>query len=495
MGGQAMGKQRKQGGINAIDGKLYIRFWWHHPDQGANAEHRWAVNTRQADTESNRIALQERLNIINTRIQANAFYPCQEFPDHKIASYCRCPACASVTPMSRAHVAPLLLSELLIQFEQYEKARSSGNNRIVERSTWDTKRKGLNQLKIGFTWLNPEDNTLYQLDPLADYAIRELDPESTKFWLTAFQHRQERLKESKPPNTSGYIRELHSYICQALEYGRLKGYWKDHPLLNYQGTLIQPSKEERNRAMNMSLFKPFSLNERDRILEWLRDYWIKCPEKAYGGREKLRRFFLYHYCVIDFNTGLRSPSEMTALFWPNINYHQREIRVCQSRESSGRIDQQIIRPYTKTIKHRGVPINDMAMESFRALEEYRQDDHDDIFWNPRADAKNPFLIKNGWAPLTGEKRIRYTFNQCMEELDIKSERNQGQYRMRHTFVTLMLDHTKFSDAKVAELIGDTVETMQKHYKGFCINRWRNEDDASQMNAMNQVGKGKLHAIK
>ena len=330
---------------------------------------------------------------------------------------------------------------------------------------------------------------------LPHWPITELAPEEVQFWLRAFQHRQELVKAERPPASSRYLNNLLSTVRQALEYGRLRRYWRNHPLLDYEGKLIEATKEERNRQLNNSLFKPFTVVDRDRILQWLWDHYRECPEKAYNGKEKVRRLMMFHYCRIGFNTGLRSPSEMTALYWPSIDYHRRQIDVCRSREASGSIENQIIRPYTKTIRHRRVPMNDVVLESFRALEEYRQEGRPEVFWNPRAGTKNPLAAANGWAPMTGEKRIRYALDQCLEKLKINSERHQGQYRMRHTFVTLMLDHTSFSDAKVAELIGDTVETMKTHYKGFCINRWHNEDDAQQMNAMNPVGKGRLHVVK
>jgi len=67
--------------------------------------------------------------------------------------------------------------------------------------------------------------------------------------------------------------------------------------------------------------------------------------------------------------------------------------------------------------------------------------------------------------------------------------------MRHTFTTLALDHTQMSDEKVAALIGDRVETMRDHHQGHCLNRWRDEDDTDQLNALNQVGKTMLEIVK
>ena len=67
--------------------------------------------------------------------------------------------------------------------------------------------------------------------------------------------------------------------------------------------------------------------------------------------------------------------------------------------------------------------------------------------------------------------------------------------MRHTFTTLVLDNTDMTDAKVAALIGDAVETMKANYQGHCRNRWRAEDDVEQLNALNSFAPGQLREVK
>lgn len=436
----------------------------------------------------------KQLESINSKIDNNAFFPCSEFPNHKIAEYCRCPRCLSVSPLAQAHMAPRTLGELFTQYKIFEEARAYGEKRIIEQSTFKFKLRCIKALEKEFEFIDTRDLGVYEYEPLTNYGIRDLTPEAVKDWLLAFQHREERLKEGKAPNTTSYLKNMLCEIEQALEYGRFKQYWRDHPLLDFNGSLVQASKDEKNSQMNSLAFKPFSLIERDNILNWLLNYYKSCPETTYKGRERLRRKFIYHYCVIGFNTGMRSPSEMTALTWDCIDYKSRAIHVCQSREASGRIDEQIIRAYTKTVKHRHVPINDVVLNSLRELEKHRQEEAW-IFWNPRADKGNPFLNANQWAPLTGEKRIRHTFDKCLDKLGIKTAGNNGQYRMRHTFTTLMLDHSNFSDSKVAALIGDNVETMKKHYAGFCENRWKDEGDIEQLNAMNLTVKRTLKAVK
>ncbi|MCP5129985.1 MAG: hypothetical protein H6985_10425 [Pseudomonadales bacterium] len=52
-----------------------------------------------------------------------------------------------------------------------------------------------------------------------------------------------------------------------------------------------------------------------------------------------------------------------------------------------------------------------------------------------------------------------------------------------------------TDAKVAALIGDAVETMKANYQGHCRNRWRAEDDVEQLNALNSFAPGQLREVK
>lgn len=493
MGGICMAsKKRARGSIYKHRGKLALAFYWLNPN-GASEPHRWAVTTQKEDNQANRQELEARLNDINVKIDANVFYPCKEFPKHKIAAFCRCPNCLVAVPLANAHHAPLTLGELKAQYMAHELARSTGDKKEIESSSYYNKQKLWNVLESGFQFVDQLDGGVYQYDPLTDYEIGELTPEAVQDWLRSFQARE--LPSGKKPNRTKYLINLKSEIELALKFGQFKRYWSKHALLDYTGTLLKSTKEELSERKNKSIEKPFSVEQMNAIISWFRQRWLDTPETKYNGKEKLRLFFLYHYVVIDFNTGLRSPSELTALEWSDIDYGKREIHVRKSRESSGALSEQVVRQYTKTIKHRIVPLNDMALASFRALEQYRQPDADWIFWNPRADKNNPFLAANGWAALTGHKRINYPFSQCLKALKIQREEN-GQYAMRHTFATLMLDNTNFSDSKVAALIGDSVDTMKRHYAGFCQKRWRDEDDLNQMNNINQTAtKRHLKAVE
>jgi integrase len=485
--------RKKRGSIETSRGKLVYRLWWWHPDDRYR-EYRWTVSTHLSETPENRRLLNQRLEILNAKIQAGAFYPCQEFPGTKIASFCHCASCATVESLSQAHQAPRTLGELFALYKPYEEARATGSGRVIEASSWRTKLQGIRAMEKSFVWIN-SDGEPCDVPPLTDYQIVELMPDAVQEWLNAFQHREDLLGNGKRPASTKYMLNLLSTIRQALKFGQLRRWWRTHPLLEYSGSLIETTKEERNRRRNRTLTKPFSLVERDRIIEWFEQQWRQCSENKYGGKERLRLFFLYHYVIIGFNTGLRSPSEMTALEWSDIDLARKQIHVRKSREASGRVDEQIVRPYTKTVRHRSVPINDLVLASLRSLEPYRQDEADWIFWNPRAGKDNPLALPNGWAPLTGEKRIRYVFDQCLKALGIESPQHQGQYRMRHTFTTLVLDTTELSDEKVAALIGDNVTTMRDHYQGHCHNRWRDEDDVDQLNLLNASGKGHLRAVK
>lgn len=487
-------KGRKRGSVTNIRGKLHLRLYWRHPEDPFK-EYRWSIQTHQAATEANRQLLTQRLEAIDAKIRANAFFPCQEFPDTKIASFCHCELCGVVEPLANAQHAPRSLKQLLQVYQEHERQRATGDQRIIEYSSFDTKMKAMKACYSSFSWFDAQQQELCDVSPLADYDITELTPDAVQTWLYAFQHREELLTKNKAPASSSWMNNILSAIRGALKMGQMQRWWRTHPLLEYSGNLIETTKAERHRQRNRTLNKPFSINERDRIINWFYHYWQDCPIELYNSREKPRRLMLYAYVVIGFNTGLRSPSEITALEWDDIDFSLRRVMVRKSREASGRIDQQGVRNYTKTVQHREVPLNDAAVAALRLIQPLCPENQSWVFWNPRADASNPGILSNGWAPLTGEKRIRYTFNKCLNALKIHSEDNQGQYRMRHTFVTLVLDTTKMSDSKVAYLIGDNVETMERHYKGHCRNRWRDEGDYRELNALNQIKPGRLQVLK
>lgn len=488
-------KSRERGTVTATRGELALRFYWKHPDDPFK-EHRWFVRTHKKDTPENRELLHEQLRAINSKIRARAFFPCQEFPNQKIAAYCDCATCGVVEHMSNAHEAPRTLKELMVQWVAHEKRRASGEHRSIEASSTDTTISNTKAFAKSFVWYDKETDEDVTFPPLDELQIGELTVEAVKNWLYYFQHREERLAKGQPPNTTKYMNQLATHLRSALRLGQERRWWRTHPLLEISGGLLEPSKKETNERKNRTLHKPFSYEERERIIDWYYKQWQECSPTFYKGKEKLRRFFLYHYVVIGFNTGLRSPSEMTALQWDAISFTRQRIHVCRSREASGTVANQILRDYTKTVKHRYVPMNDQVIESMRALQEYRQEEDDSLFFNTRAETGNPFLLSNGWAPITGEKRLRHPYEKCLKELGIASPMHQGQYRMRHTFVTTVLEHTTLSDAEVAALIGDTVETMKNNYEGFCHNRWHNEHARTQLNELNKaLSKKSLTLVK
>jgi integrase len=487
-------KSRKSGSVTADRGKLYIRLFWRHPTDPTR-EHRWNIPTGQNDTPANRRLHSERLALLNAKIQGGAFFPCQEFPGQKIASFCPCAGCSVVEPMDYSHHAPRTLSELFEAYRANEEVRSQGEDKIIEASTFRTKSRHMAALCKSFITFDETTEEYKEVEPLAHYHINELTPDLVQAWLIGFQNRVELKEAGKPPATTKYMNDLASAVRHALKYGQFRRWWRTHPLLEHGGYLIQRTKQEKNRQINKTMHKPFSLVERDRIIDHLKKKWMDTPVDEYRGKNKPHALMIYAYVVIGFNTGMRSPSEVTALEWSDIDYARQSINVRKSREASGKVEEQIIRQYTKTVKHREVPMNDAVIAAFRLLEQYRQEDSDWVFWNPRAEKNNPFLNENGWAPMTGEKRIRHPFDKALKALEIPNPTHQGQYRMRHTFVTTVLDNTDLEDSVVAHMIGDTVETMKTHYQGHCKNRWHSSADRDKLNAINQIGRGRLAVVK
>jgi integrase len=488
-------KGGKQGSIETKRGKLYLRIWWHHPEDQTR-DYRWRISTGQENTPQNRQTLEIRLITLKAKIDNHAFFPCTEFPGTKIAAYCRCPNCAIVEPLDKSHQSPLTFGELLEPFKMQQQARATGPKRKVEWNTWATKRKHINAFSTEPYVDRGDPENLDVERALTAYQINELTPAAVQEWLGWYQHRAQLEMDGKDYATTKYMNQLGGIVKEALRYGQLQRWWRTHPLLEYEGQLMEATKDEKNRIKNKTMNKPFSLVERDKIIQWYYDQWQACDEKAYNGREKPRLMFHYFYVLIGFNPGMRSPSELTALRWTHIDFSRNQIYVAASRESTRSVNDQRVREYTKTIKHRYVPMNDVVVQAFRDLREVQPEDAEDwIFWNPMASFKNSNRAPNGWAPIADEKRVRGQFNKCLKALGIPNPKSSGQYRMRHTFVITVLDNTDLSDSEVAAMIGDTVETMKRNYEGHCRNRWHNPNSREKLNAINEIGKQKLRVVE
>lgn len=176
--------------------------------------------------------------------------------------------------MDRAHLAPQTLGQLFATYTEHERDRAEGKDRKIEASSFRLKCQHIRTMETGFVWDDGE--FLNAVEPLTDHHISELTPDTVQAWLVAFQHRQTLKEKGMPPASTKYMNDLASVVRHALKFGQFRRWWRAHSLLEFEGHLVQHSKEERSRQMNKTLHKPFSLTERDRIIGYFRDQYESC---------------------------------------------------------------------------------------------------------------------------------------------------------------------------------------------------------------------------
>ena len=178
---------------------------------------------------------------------------------------------------------------------------------------------------------------------------------------------------------------------------------------------------------------PFTLEERDRIIEAFRN----------------NRFFGYYAPLIEFLflTGCR-PSEAVALLWKHISEDGRVITFEQAVVRGERTLE--VKPYLKTQKRRVFPANAKVSALLCGLRTTTVKPEDKVFPSPRGtwiDTHN--LSGRGWKTI-------------LEELDEIEYRNL--YQTRHTFATLAIQHG-MGVKDLSKVIGNSPRMIFKHYLG------------------------------
>jgi len=155
-----------------------------------------------------------------------------------------------------------------------------------------------------------------------------------------------------------------------------------------------------------------------------------------------------NYIKFLFLTGCR-PEEAIALQWQHINADCTRIHFREAIPSDTGI-----RGETKTKKSRTFPCNSKLQNFLTEIKAEGSKPQSLVFPGPRGniiDSHN--FLNRVWKPVSNAL-IR----------DGKVERYLPQYNIRHTFITLALEHGL--DAKdVARLVGNSPEVIYRHYAG------------------------------
>ncbi len=172
---------------------------------------------------------------------------------------------------------------------------------------------------------------------------------------------------------------------------------------------------------------------------------------------------------LGFFTGMRCPSEPSALKWSNVDFTKSEIRIVEIRTKSG------IQKTTKTGVHRSVTMNERSRHALLCLRELTGLQNEYVF-----------LQGDGRPVMTGDPQ-RIVWKAALRRLGFAEH---GAYSMRHSYATLCLMQG-LKPGFVCAQLGHSLEEFFKTYA-----RWINsQDDAKEMEKLNAVlsGPGKKWA--
>jgi integrase len=209
----------------------------------------------------------------------------------------------------------------------------------------------------------------------------------------------------------------------------------------FQGMAAKIKKPKSVAADGLNDINPFSLQERDAIIQAIETDRFCSPRSAYK-----------HSCYAPlvkflFATGCR-PSEAAALQWDNISRDCQQITFSQAvvlTETGKRIRQGL-----KTQEQRKFPCNSSLSALLKSIKPEDIDPTTLVFPSP----KNKPIDLNNFRNRTWEL--------VLKGLSIEYRK---LYQTRHTFITHALETGKLDAKDVARLVGNSPEVIYKYYAG------------------------------
>jgi len=163
---------------------------------------------------------------------------------------------------------------------------------------------------------------------------------------------------------------------------------------------------------------------------------------------------------LGFFTGMRFPSEPSALKWVNVDFNRSEIRIVEIRTKSG------IQKTTKTGVHRTVTLNERSLHALTILRELTGFQNNWVF-----------VQDDGSPVITGDPQ-RKLWKASLRRLGFAE---QNPYSMRHSYASLCLMQG-LKPAFVCSQLGHSLEEFFKTYA-----KWINsQDDKKEIEKLNKA---------
>ncbi|MGL5874212.1 MAG: site-specific integrase [Xenococcaceae cyanobacterium] len=232
------------------------------------------------------------------------------------------------------------------------------------------------------------------------------------------------------------IKQTKRYLKQfsaCLTWGKRRGLVKENPLPSFIQTLTTKKKNDDESDIN-----PFTIAERDLIIEAFKTGRF---ERYKGTHSQYA-----DYIEFSFFTGART-SEVLGLKWSHIDFAKKiitfqEARVLATNGNMKRITQ---KRGLKTQKKRQTPLSDrvynLLLNRKRML-------------NPTDLEQRIFENINHHTFRTG------AYKYILEKLGIKYRK---PYQTRHTFITIMANHSDLKLHQIAKICGTSIKVIEEHY--------------------------------
>ena len=165
-----------------------------------------------------------------------------------------------------------------------------------------------------------------------------------------------------------------------------------------------PCSQISNKTRPSPLPDPFDMEEAEEIIA------------AFYDREAPEHAAYVEFC---FFSGVRTPSEPTALLWPEISLRNNEVRICRKRTKNG------IEDGSKTGNSRIIDLNDRSKHALKAMQKISGFKNEWVF-----------VHKEKGTPMINVEPLQDTWKRTLRHLKI---RYRPMYNMRHSYACYYLE--------------------------------------------------------
>lgn len=162
------------------------------------------------------------------------------------------------------------------------------------------------------------------------------------------------------------------------------------------------------------------------------------------------------YVEFCFFSGVRSPSEPTALFWPEISFSSQEARICRKRTKNG------VEDGTKTGDSRLVDLNSRSEHALKAMREITGFRNEEVFVHPGTGT-----------PIISTEKLNAAWTRTLKRLKIRYRR---MYNMRSSYAC----HYILEGLNPAYLANQMGHTLDEFFKSYA--RWIEKADKGRQAA-------------